>query len=234
MIDKILEKISKRKGLLLLLVFIIPFILIPLVALILKLSLIVGNRLPSWMILMRIDTEEIVSTSTFIYYYTCFLAIEVTGILSYALYRFSVNKEDSDKNVRDKEKKIQNVKKIIQIYHELEENYKKYTKERGNLKWSFYKGLEGENSGKQFGYNEYGQEFNSDKWQDLKGDLNIIFIELENIGLFESIESIYESLDQIKYHRDVNELDVPLFSNLNKKFINVIEETKKIINYLSY
>lgn len=186
------------------------------------------------MILMRIDTGEIVSISTFIYYYTCFLAIEVTGILSYAVYRFSVNKEDSDKNGREKEKKLQNVKKIIQINHELHENYKTYTKERGNNKWSFCIGLEDDYSGKQYGYNEYGQEFKSDKWQDLRGDLNIILIEIKNIELFENIESIYECLDQIRCHQDTNELDLSLFSNFNQKFLNVMKETEKIINYLSY
>lgn len=229
------DKISRKtKIFIILIVFILPFFLIPLVAFILKLSLILGSVLPSWLIVMRINTNEIVSISTFIYYYTCFLAIEVTGILSYAIYQFSVNKENSDLDEKRRERKVQHLRNIIQINHELQKNYQVYIKERDNTRWSFYILLEVNHFKSQFTYSGAGQEFQLEKWKEIRGDLNIVFSEIKNMELLQKIECLYLCLDEIKNNTDKKDINVSLFKNFNELLIYVIEENEKIINYSSF
>ncbi|MEK3951247.1 hypothetical protein MHB46_22995 [Paenibacillus sp. FSL H7-0703] len=96
MIERINECIRTRTWLLVLIIFVLPFFLIPIVAGTLKVGMLISDFFPNWLIVMKINTEDIVSISTFIYYYTCFLAIEVTALLSYAVYKFSVNKDEKD------------------------------------------------------------------------------------------------------------------------------------------
>ncbi|OAS21382.1 hypothetical protein [Paenibacillus oryzisoli] len=234
MFDKIVGYISNKKWLLILIVLFFPFFLIPFVAFILNLSLILGSFLPGWMILLRGDTDELVSVSTFIYYYTCFLAIEVTGILSYAVYQFSIKKESNDVYERNKERRLKHVRKIVLINDELQENQKLYLKERGNSKWSFYSEMEHNHFRVQFAYHIEGQEFKLAQWRELKGDLNIILSEINNIDLFIKMEYIYLGLNEIISHQDKNELDLTLFKNLNETLQIVKQENEKIINYLSY
>lgn len=106
MIERINEYIKTRVWLLVFIILVLPFFLIPIVAVTLKIGMLISDLFPSWLIVMKINTEDIVSISTFIYYYTCFLAIEVTALLSYAVYKFSVNKDQKDaaeQKIKEKE-----------------------------------------------------------------------------------------------------------------------------------
>ncbi|MBB6677810.1 hypothetical protein [Cohnella lubricantis] len=182
---------------------------------------------------MRVDTSEIVTISTFIYYYTCFLAIEVTGLLSYAVYKFSIDKEDRDIFERNKHRRMSHVKVFIQINDELKENYNIYIKERGSTNWSFYSEFEVNHFRKQFGYNATGQEFKIIKWSELKGDLIMILNDLKNTTLLGNYEYIYQRLNEIMKYIDKNQLDINLFKNMKTTFEEVLKENEKIINYLS-
>lgn len=59
----------------------------------------IGEFLLNWLIFLEIDIIEKVSIFIFIYYYICFLVIEVIGILSYVVYKLSSQKEKRDEKV---------------------------------------------------------------------------------------------------------------------------------------
>lgn len=83
-----------------------PFLLIPFTGIVLKIGVYLSEKLlPNWMIVMKIDMSDNVTLSTFIYYYTCFLAIEVTALLSYAVYKLSLEKEVRE--IEEKKKRIE-------------------------------------------------------------------------------------------------------------------------------
>lgn len=182
---------------------------------------------------MKININDIVSISTFIYYYTCFLAIEVTGLLSYALYKFSINKEERDVFERKRSRKLNHIKKINQINDELRENYNAYIKERGSSKWSFYAEIETNHLRKQYGYGIYGEEFKVEKWNELKADLYIVLNELKNPSLMSKFEYVYEGIKELINHQDKDQLDLLKFKDLKQNFNEILTENQKIINYMS-
>ncbi|MGE7094466.1 hypothetical protein ACQKII_24145 [Lysinibacillus sp. NPDC048646] len=187
---KILKHLEK-KSILILGVLIAPFLLIPAVSGILKLSLLVGEFLPSYLLLLEIDTSEKVSISTFIYYYTCFLAIEVTGILSYAVYKLSSYKEK-------KEKKDEIIEKVILVNRELRVNLFVYNAELytvGGVSCNLKKII------KDKEMNDYGNylkqknlSFNTIEWEKHKFELEIILKNNNEEILYAETNEIYNSI----------------------------------------
>lgn len=111
---------------------IIPFLFIPFVAFILKIGSLLSSFLPSKLIVLEINMSETVTLSTFIYYYSCFLSIEVTGILSYLLFKLTKDKYLNDEKEKDQLEKKEFIKILNELLIELESNYKAYTRERSN------------------------------------------------------------------------------------------------------
>lgn len=130
-----------------------------------------------------------VTQSEFIYYYSCFLGIEVTGILSYLLYKLTVNKYSDEA----REKLLSESKEILGILNEvlmeLKVNRDTYTKERNDSKWSLYKMFEIEKH-KQFGYGQIFQEFKVEKWE--KHLSSFIFIKK-----YFKVDSLMDDLTQV-------------------------------------
>lgn len=84
--DNIVNFFKQYKLLLFFIILGLPFILIPVVVVILRIGIFIGSLLPAFLIILQINMSETVTLSTFIYYYTCFLAIEITGIFSYLVW----------------------------------------------------------------------------------------------------------------------------------------------------
>jgi len=78
----------------------LPCLLIPLVGGLLKLGIAMAKFLPSYLIFINVDQSGMVTTSTFIYYYSCFLGIEIAGCLSYALYSVSKRFQEYEFGIR--------------------------------------------------------------------------------------------------------------------------------------
>ncbi|WP_427137331.1 hypothetical protein [Psychrobacillus psychrodurans] len=225
------KKISRQlenKYVLIIGIFIAPFFLIPIVSGVLKLSLLLGELLPSYLILLEIDTSEKVSISTFIYYYTCFLAIEVTGILSNAVYKLSSYKEK-------KEKKDELLEKIIIVNRELRENLFVYRMELytvGVESYNLKKIIQKEQMDDFWQHlRRRGLSFNTIAWEKYKYELDAILEKNNEVVLSKEINEIYHSIDILNktkwsyslHARDFEEFDV-IIENINIKLEKIVQD----------
>lgn len=228
-INGFIGKISKNKAIILGIIILAPFIMIPFVAGILKLSMLIGDFLPNWLILLEIDTTEKVSISTFIYYYTCFLAIEVTGILSYAVYKLSSQKEKRDE-------KAVILDKLTSLKIELKNNLSSY------LVTLFTTGDNEMNLKRIIGNHDWrGSEYKSyliNKnleieimiWEQNSYDLKNFFKKNGEEQLLKDLTFIYERLEELKFNRKTSQLKEDLYEKFDEKIniaINSLEESKK-------
>lgn len=229
---KVINWLKNHIGITIIVLLIIPFLCIPVVALILNIGVAVSKLLPNKLIILRINMDEIVTQSEFIYYYSCFLGIEVTGILSYLLYKLTVNKYSDEA----KEKVLSEHKKVVEILNEilieLKGNREAYRNERNSSKWSFYSIFEIQKLS-QYGYGQICQEFKIEKWE--KHLSSFIFIQdyLVDPSLMKLLTEVYKTLDSLSNHTDINQIENTNFIGFNDKINKAIDGLVKNISHFT-
>lgn len=119
---------------------------------------------------------------------------------------------------------------ISTLLEELKQNYTVYNKERSNTKWKLSTMFETKS---QFGYGNINDEFSDTVWKALKTDLKHTLQKLNNIGLFTSVEYVFNSYQLIKQHSDVNQFVLSNPKVFNETAEECIEELERAIKYLS-
>lgn len=210
----------------------LPFIVMYMIGLLIKAMLFVGGVLPDWMIVFRIHSISDVSYSNFIYYYATFLAIEVTGILSYAVYKLAFKTEAREVALIRSKKASYYIAILSEVLVELRKNHKEYTLKRDNSNWSFKSIIEDEPRS-QFGYNDRNQGFKFTKWHDNNGSLLVVLKDLDKADLFYRTCKVVELLEVIAEKTDVNQFDLSEYELFEVSFKSVIFEIMNIIEELS-
>lgn len=228
---KFIEWCKKHIFIVILMIILFPFLFIPIVAMVLNISLYFLKVLPEQLIMLKIDTNGVVTFSEFIYYYSCFLGIEITSILSYLVYKITVDKYSEERD----EKKAKDKKEVIDILSEilleLKGNRENYKRERfSGEKKSFFELLEGET--KQYGYGDICEEFKSDKYDKLASKFIHIKNYLEGDSLTDKIEDIYSILKKIRRSTDVKEFGEDELKGFNDNLNIIIGSIEFAIDFL--
>ncbi len=212
--------------------FILPFIAMYVVGLLIKAMLFIGRVLPSWMIAFRIHSILDVSYSNFIYYYATFLGIEVTGLLSYAVYKLAFKTEAREVALIRSEKASNYISTLSDILVELKKNHKEYTLKRDKNNNSFKSIIEDDPRG-QFGYKGWNAKFDFSKWNNSNGILLVVMKNIEKEDLYDRIKNVIEMLEVIAEKGDVNEFDLSEYELFEVSLKSVIFEIMGVIEELS-
>ncbi|OPJ59403.1 hypothetical protein [Clostridium chromiireducens] len=226
--EKIINWLKNHISIMIIIILSIPFFCIPAIGLILNIGIALSSFLPNKLIILRINTNEIVTQSEFIYYYSCFLSIEVTGILSYLLYKITLGKysDEAKEKVFSEKKEVGLM--LNEILIELRNNRDAYKKERDGTNWSFYKLFELENYN-QFSYGQICTEFEVEKWE--KNLTSFIFIKkyFKDHLLLERITEVYSIFDFLSKHTDKDQCESINLEGFMEKTDKVIEELLDIV-----
>jgi hypothetical protein len=220
----------KNIGCIAITVFLLPFFLIPAVAAVLSFGIWVCSFLPKSLIILEINTNETVTISTFIYYYTCFLGIEVTGLLSYFVYQLSLDKDSWERREREFEKKRDILRIVNEVFQELSLNLNAYMKKRGTHdNWSFHDKLECQTK-TQFNYGSSGNEFKDDKWKKHKAEMEILFVKSFSSEILSRLDHVYENFNEIAIHSDV--INLADFSGMTVDVEGCKKELESLLHLL--
>lgn len=204
-------------------IIIVPFILIPSIYYsVLAVSSIFNTILgsvPDW--LLMISFNEDFTITDYIAHYFTIAGIEVTGILSYAIYKLSTVSFEK----KEKEMQVKFIISLKQVLEEIEINYNIYI---GNgfpngEKYNFYQYLEVHQELHQWGYND--RKFQVSKWN--KENIELIYQRGGYLGI--KIDSIYRRFKHINKCKDIINLDKSQFIDFKNEILTLKTD---ITNYI--
>ncbi len=212
-----------------LLVAILSFFAIPIVVGLLKIGLFFsGFFLPESLILLKINMDEPISVSNYIYYYSCFSAIGVTGIFSYSIYKLSFNIDQRQLLESQKLKNLKFNNGVINILKELIQNEKAYSINRSPDDWSFKRILEESKFG-SFDFGNATKEFSTELWSFYADDFILCVQESnEENSIVERLEKLNSTFKELKSCQDKFDIKMSYkdFTKLLSETINRLEGIK--------
>lgn len=206
-----------------LLITIVPLFLIPFVYYsILVVSSIyrpIFGNIPEW--LFKISFVDDITIQDFIGQYFVIVGIEVTGFLSYAIYKLSTVSLEK----KEKEMQVKFIISLKEVLEEIEGNYNIYVGKGfpNGDKYNFYQYLEVYNELKQWGYND--RKFKLSKWN--KENIELIYQRGGYFGV--KIDNAYSKLKHINENKNILNLKKLQFIDFRDEIITLITDIRNYI-----
>jgi len=208
----------------------LSFIAIPIVVWLLKIGLLLSSFFLPNLILIKINMDEPISVSNYIYYYSCFSAIGVTSIFSYSIYKLSLN---IDQRQLQESQNLKNLKfsyAIISILKELKQNEIAYSKNRPG-DWTFKKILE-KCDFESFIFDNATQDFSAESWSIYADDFIMCVKELnEDNSIINNLEKLQNSFKELKSSKDKYNITMS-YENFTELISETIRRLEEIVRKL--
>lgn len=236
------EYIGKRRAIFGVIALGAPFVLIPGIAMLLRIGVWVGDKLPHFLVVLDFNMLEPMSLSNFVYYYICFLTIEITGIFSFLIWKATIASAEATKASTEiakatlqlnkqllKKQKYEN-HKLARFYlrlviPEIERNFGSYIRKFNG--GGFFDGQsikqyleEDVYSIPNLVYKDGPCKFSKNEWDRFKKDI----FELDPI-LGDQIRKIYLRFEILITNESLRDIDFKQFENFSHEVEEFLKKT---------